>query len=101
MKLLTDLQRYLDDIKLQVIGIAIYSLDPKTFDLIINIDDDIEGSVVDMIHISPWGAIQKATASKEELHEGVEIVLFPDGKNLTEMLEDSFKFNKFCTKHLG
>lgn len=85
-------QRFLDLIKNDVIGLFKMK-NSKRFELVTRIN---EKNTLDTISISQFGAISKSFCLPYQHYGHLE--LFPDGKNMNQMLDEPFEFDAFIKK---
>ena len=88
MKKYTTVQKELDKLKNDVIGLF-KMRNSNVFELIINVK---EFATLDVIRITQFGAIQQEF--NLPIHYGT-FKLFPDNKNMNQMLDNPFEFDIF------
>lgn len=82
-----DAQVELNKLKGNVIGIF-KGIKDAPYELIVGVNDES----IDTIHITSFGAIQESYGMPK--HYG-KIALFPNGKNMNDMLSEPFEWSKF------
>jgi hypothetical protein len=84
---LTKVRQELDLIKSEVIGIYKHRT-LGVFELVTK----LEGDTINTIFISQFGAIQQGFGIQ---HQQGTLILFPENKNMNQMLENPFEWDKF------
>ena len=81
-------QMQLDELKHGIIGLF-KQRGSNVFELVTDVNDN---DTIDVIRVTQFGVIQKE--HNLPIHYGT-LKLFPDNKNMVEMLDNPFEFNAF------
>ena len=85
MKSITNARQELNNLKNDVIGLVLIH---GTFHLVTEVDE----TTFDSIFITHFGAIQRDFSVSRQMFN---VKLFPDNKNMNEMLDNPFEFDAF------
>ncbi len=88
MESIKKVQQELDNIKNDVIGLF-KMRNSNVFELVIKVK---EFATIDVIRITQFGAVQQEF--NLPTHYG-QLVMFPQGKNMNQMLDNPFEFDSF------